>query len=90
VFLAWSNSIQAVSKLYLLAALLLSGNADYLKAFEPHQLHALAKISLRLRDYGFGIDFRIFGFVQFTGIAFQIGLFSQTLGVLMTIAGLVI
>jgi len=37
--------IEAASKLYLFAALFLSGNADYLKAFEPHQLHALVKIS---------------------------------------------
>src|SRR5260370_29790095 len=33
--------IEAVSKLYLFAALFLSGNRDYLKAFEPHTLPAL-------------------------------------------------
>src|SRR4029077_11249360 len=33
--------LEALSKLCRFAALFLSGNADYLKAFEPHQLHAL-------------------------------------------------
>ena len=82
--------IEAVSKLYLLAALLLSGNADYLKAFEPHQLHALAKISLRLHDYGFGIDLVFFGFacLIYGYLLFRSGYFPKTLGVLMTIAGL--
>ena len=54
--------IEAVSKLCLFAALFLSGNAEYLKAFEPHQLHALVKLSLKLHDYGFGIDLVFFGF----------------------------
>lgn len=82
--------IEAASKLYLLAALLLSGNADYLKAFEPHQLHALAKISLRLHDYGFGIDLVFFGFacIIYGYLLFRSGYFPKILGVLMTIAGL--
>src|SRR5438132_10521533 len=42
--------IEAVSKLCLFAALFLSGDADYLKAFEPHQLHALVRISLKLHE----------------------------------------
>jgi Domain of unknown function (DUF4386) len=37
--------IEAASKLCLFAALFLSGNADYLKVFEPHQLHALTRSS---------------------------------------------
>jgi hypothetical protein len=82
--------IEAVSKLYLFAALFLTGNADYLKAFEPHQLHALAKISLRLHDYGFGIDLVFFGFacIIYGYLLFRSGYFPKTLGVLMTIAGL--
>jgi hypothetical protein len=82
--------IEAVSKLYLFAALFLSGNADYLKAFEPHQLHALAKISLKVHDYGFGIDLVFFGFacIIYGYLLFRSGYFPKTLGVLMTIAGL--
>jgi hypothetical protein len=82
--------IEAVSKLCLLAALFFSGSADYLKAFEPRQLHALVKISLKLHDYGFGIDLVFFGFacLVYGYLLFRSGFFPRTLGVLMAIAGL--
>src|SRR5713226_3179313 len=82
--------IEAASKLCLFAALFLSGNADYLKAFEPHQLHALVRISLKLHDYGFGIDLVFFGFacLVYGYLLFWSGYFPRTLGVLMAIAGL--
>jgi len=82
--------IEAVSKLFLLAALFLSGNADYLKGFEPHQLHALANISLKLHDYGFGIDLVFFGFacLVYGYLLFRSDYFPKALGILMTIAGL--
>ena len=82
--------IEAVSKLCLFAALFLSGNADYLKAFEPHQLPALVKMSLKLHDYGFGIDLVFFGFacLIYGYLLFRSGYFPRTLGVLMAIAGL--
>src|SRR5437870_11314008 len=82
--------IEAVSKLCLFAALFLSGNADYLKAFEPHQLHALVTLSLKLHDYGFGIDLIFFGFacLVYGYLLFRSGYFPRTLGVLMAIAGL--
>ena len=82
--------IEAVSKLYLFAALFFSGNADYLNALEPHQLHALAKTSLKLHDYGFGIDLVFFGIacIIYGYLLFRSGYFPKTLGVLMTIAGL--
>ena len=82
--------IEAVSKLCLFAALFLSGNADYLKAFEPHQLHALVRISLKLHDYGFGIDLVFFGFacLVYGYLLFRSDYFPKTLGVLMALAGL--
>ena len=82
--------IEAASKLCLFAALFLSGNADYLKVFEPHQLHALVKISLKLHDYGFAIDLVFFGFacLIYGCLLFRSGYFPRTLGVLMAIAGL--
>ena len=82
--------IEAVSKLCLLAALFFSGSADYLKAFEPRQLHALVKISLKLHDYGFGIDLVFFGFacLVYGYLLFRSGYLPRTLGVLMAIAGL--
>ena len=85
-----SFPIEAVSKLYLFAALFLSGNAEYLKAFEPQQLQALAYISLKLHDYGFAIDLIFFGFacLIYGYLLFRSGYFPRALGVLMTIAGL--
>lgn len=82
--------IEAASKLCLFAALFLSGNADYLKAFEPHQLHALVRISLKLHDYGFGIDLVFFGFacLVYGYLLFRSSYFPKVLGVLMAIAGL--
>jgi hypothetical protein len=82
--------IEAVSKLWLLAALFLSGNADYLKAVDPHQLQALVKVSLKLHDYGFGIDLVFFGFacLVYGYLLFKSGYFPKALGVLMAIAGL--
>src|SRR5258707_3575364 len=82
--------IEAATKLCLLGALFLSGNADYLKAFEPHQLHALVRISLKLHDYGFGIDLVFFGFacLVYGHWLFSSGYFPRALGILMAIAGL--
>lgn len=84
------HPIEAVSKIFLFASLFLSGNADYLKAFEPQQLHALANISLKLHDYGFGIDLIFFGFacLIYGYLLFRSNYFPRTLGVLMAIAGL--
>src|SRR5947208_14970894 len=76
--------IEAASKLCLFAALFLSGNADYLKAFEPHQLHALVKMSLKLHDYGFGIDLVSFGYTSlvYGYLLFRSCCFPRSLGVL--------
>jgi hypothetical protein len=83
-------AIDAANKLNLFMALSLLGGADYLKAFEPHQLHALAYLSLKLHEYGFGISLIFFGFVCLIlgHLLFRSGYFPKTLGVLMTIAGL--
>ena len=83
-------AIDGVNKLNLIAALFLSGGADYLKAFEPNQLHALAYLSLKLHAYGYAISLAFFGFVCliFGFLLFRSGYFPKTLGVLMTIAGL--
>lgn len=82
--------IEAASKLWLFAALFLSGNADYLKAFEPHQLQGLVQMSLDLHDYGFGIDLVFWGFacLVYGYLLFRSGYFPRTLGVVMTIVGL--
>jgi hypothetical protein len=84
------TSVLVANKLTLLAVLVFLGNADYLKAFEPRQLQALANASLMLHEYGFAIGLVFFGFTCLvTGyLIFRSGYFPKTLGVLQSIAGI--
>ncbi|MGB2667485.1 MAG: DUF4386 domain-containing protein [Candidatus Acidiferrum sp.] len=84
------TAVLVANKLTLLAVLVFLGNADYLKAFDPHQLQALADASLTLHEYGFAIGLVFFGFTCLvTGhLMIRSGYFPKTLGVLQGIAGL--
>jgi hypothetical protein len=84
------TAVLVANKLNLLAALFLLGSADYLKAFEPHQLHALSYLSLKLHDYGFGVGLIFFGCecLVVGYLIFRSGYLPKTIGVLMQIAGL--
>ena len=85
-----SIAIEAINSLLHFAPLLLLGGADYLRAFPPHQLQALALLFLDLHEYGFGISLLIFAFVLLTNgyLIFKSGYLPKTLGVLLTIASL--
>jgi Domain of unknown function (DUF4386) len=76
-------------KLTLLVALFLLGSADYLKAFEPRQLHALMYLFIKADGYGFGIGLIFFGFacLVYGYLIRRSGYLPKTLGVLMQIAG---
>ena len=84
------TAVLAAFELSLLVALFLLGSADYLKAFEPQQLHALTYLFVKSYGYGFGIGLIFFGFVCLIQgyLLFRSGYFPRTLGVLMAIAGL--
>jgi hypothetical protein len=84
------TAVLVVNKLTLLMPLFLLGNAEYLKAFEPKQLEALAYLSVRAHDYGFGIGLIFFGFTCLVlgYLIFRSGYFPKILGLLMAIAGL--
>jgi hypothetical protein len=84
-----SIALEAGSKLYLLAALFPLGKADYLKAFAPEQLHALAYLSIKSHEYGFGVSLIFFGFfcLVLGYLIFRSGFLPKVLGVLMQIAG---
>jgi hypothetical protein len=84
------TAVLVANKLNLMAALFLLGSADYLKAFEPHQLHALSYLSLKLHDYGFGVGLIFFGCecLVVGYLIFRSGYLPKTIGVLMQIAGL--
>ena len=61
VFSLLQTAILCANKLNLITVLLLLKRADYMKAFEPNQLQALASLSLTLHGYGFGIGLIFFG-----------------------------
>jgi len=83
------TAVLVANKLNLIAALFQLGSADYLKPFEPYQLHAMY-LSLKLHDIGFGIGLIFFGFVCLVNgyLIFRSGYLPKTIGVLMQIGGL--
>lgn len=84
------TAVMVAYKLNLFQTLFLLGSADYLKAFEPHQLSALAYISIRADGYGFGIGLIFFGFecLVLGYLILKSEYLPKTIGVLMQIAGL--
>ena len=89
LFNSISIGLEAANKLNLLAASYLVGDAEYLKAFEPQQLHALAYLSLRMYDFGFSTSLIFFGCVCLVlgHLIRKSGYLPRILGVLMQIAG---
>lgn len=85
-----SIAVEAVNEQQLLAALFRLGNAEYLKAFEPEQLHAMASLSLKSYSYGFGISLIFFGCecIVLGYLIFRSGYLPKAVGILMQIAGL--
>jgi hypothetical protein len=83
------TSVLVANKINLLQPVLLLSNAAYLSAFSPQQLQALAYVSLRTHDYGFGFGLIFFGFeCMVVGyLIFQSGYLPKVLGVLMQFAG---
>jgi len=82
-----SIAIEGLSRVNLFAALFPLGSASYLKAFEPHQLDAMAYLSLRTYEYGFGISLVFFSFALFFYgfLVFRSGFYPKVLGLLMMI-----
>lgn len=82
--------IEAANELKLQEALLPLGNAKYLAAFSPEQLHALTRLTLRSYAHGFGIALIFFaGFCLVVGyLIFRSRYLPKALGVLMAIAGI--
>jgi hypothetical protein len=84
-----SIAIEVANSLNLFAALFLLGSAEYLKAFDSSQLHALSYLSLKAQGYGFGISLVFFGCecLVLGYLIFRSGYLPKILGVLMQIAG---
>jgi Domain of unknown function (DUF4386) len=84
-----SIAVEAAITLYLVEALFPLGNVEYLKAFEPRQLSALASLSIRSHGYGFGVSLIFFGCscLVLGYLIFESGYLPGVIGVLMQIAG---
>jgi hypothetical protein len=85
-----SIAVEASVQLYLLGALFPLGSAEYLKAFKPEQLYALASLAVKSHSYGFGVALIFFGCVCLLlgYLIFKSGYLPKAVGVLMQIAGL--
>ena len=85
-----SLAVEAAAALDLVAALLPLANAEYLGAFQPEQLYAMASLSVQSHAYGFGIGLIFFGCecLLLGYLIFRSGYLPKALGVLMPIAGL--
>ena len=55
------TAVLAANKLHLLLPLFLLGDAAYLAAFSPQQLHALVALAVRAHAHGFAIGLVFFG-----------------------------
>ncbi|HEX4965386.1 MAG TPA: DUF4386 domain-containing protein [Thermoanaerobaculia bacterium] len=85
-----SVAVEAVAGLNLVAALFPLGKAEYLRAFAPQQLYAMASLAIRSHGYGFGVALIFFGCecLVLGYLIFRSGYFPKAIGVLMQIAGL--
>jgi len=91
LFTLVQTAVLVANELNLVMPLLLLGNAEYLRAFQPDQLYAnLAYLFVRLYEYGLGIGLIFFGFacLLLGYLIFRSGYLPRTIGVLMAIAGL--
>ena len=82
-------AVYAVSKLFLLAAAVVLGKPDFLKAFDPQQLNALAYLALRLHGEGYDVSLIFFGVacVLLGYLIYRSGYLPRSIGVLLAIGG---
>jgi hypothetical protein len=85
-----SIALEAANELRLIQALFPLGDAGYLKAFEPEQLHAMVSLSLRSYAYGFNVGLIFFGWfcIIYGYLVFRSDYLPKALGVLLQVAGL--
>ncbi len=81
--------ILATASLSHFAALHLLGGSEYLKAFQPDQLHSLALLAMKLHGDGYAISLMFFGFacISLGYLIFRSGYLPRTIGVLLAVAG---
>jgi hypothetical protein len=90
IFNVVQTSTLVANKLNLFLPLFLSGNADYLDAFNSRQLEALSYLSIKMHDHGFGVGLIYFGCAcLLVGyLIMKSGYLPRWIGLLMVLAGL--
>jgi hypothetical protein len=85
-----SIALEAAASLHLMATLFSLANSNYLRVLDPKQLDALAYLSIKSHEYGFGVSLIFFGCVCLVlgYLIFRSGYLPKVIGVLMQIAGL--
>jgi hypothetical protein len=85
-----ATAMEAAYSLELLQALMPLGSGEYLKAFTPEQLNAMATLLLKSHDTGFAIVLLCFGpFFLVTGyLIFKSTYFPRAIGMLYQVAGI--
>lgn len=85
-----SLAVESVSKLFLLLVMPILGSADYLKSFNPEQVHVLANLALRSHDLAFNVALVFFGFTCLLNgyLIAKSAYFPKFIGLLMQLAGL--
>ncbi|MEO8150390.1 MAG: DUF4386 domain-containing protein [Bacteroidia bacterium] len=83
------TAVLVTNKLNLLTPLFLLSNADYLKAFNPQQLHSMIYLSVKAHDYGFGVALLFFGLVCIVNgyLIIKSDYLPKLIGVMLQIAG---
>lgn len=82
-------AIASANMLNHFAPLIFLSGADYLSAFKPDQLQALALVFIRLRTFGFDIALVFFGFhcLVVGYLLFRSTFFPRILGIALAIGG---
>jgi len=82
-------TIEAAYSLHLVEALFPLGKAEYLKAFTPEQLAAMASLSIRAHSLGFGIALLFFSpfFLIAGSLIYKSGYFPRAIGLLYLLPG---
>lgn len=83
------DAIGGLNALNTYRPLQLLGGADYLMAFSPEQLQAMALLALKAHSVGFGVALAFFSFscLALGYLIFTSGFLPKVLGMLMALAG---
>lgn len=89
-FVLVSLSVEAVSKLFLLAVMPILASTNHPGAFEPQQMQAFVHLALISHDIAFNIALIFFGFACLVDgyLIFKSGYLPKLIGLLMQLAGL--